>query len=45
LPTNAIASGVSSPAIRSSRSAEPAKSARRRSPEPGVVRKAAFVTP
>ena len=32
-------------AIRSSRSAEPAKSPRRRSPEPGVVRTAAFVTP
>ena len=37
--------GSSSRAIRSSRSAEPAKSLRRRSPEPGVVRYAAFVTP
>ena len=45
LPTNAIARGRSSRARRSSRSAEPAKSARRRSPEPGVVRYAAFVTP
>ena len=32
-------------AIRSSRSAEPAKSPRLRSPEPGVVRYAALVTP
>ena len=38
LPTKPIARGVSSSAIRSSRSAEPAKSALRRSPEPGVVR-------
>ena len=38
-------SGRSSTAIRSSRSAEPAKSARLRSPEPGVVRYAALVAP
>ena len=34
-----------SAAIRPSRSAEPTKSPRRRSPEPGVVRYAAFVSP
>src|SRR5579871_6360141 len=44
-PTNATQPGFSSRAICSSRSAEPAKSARRRSLEPGVVRGAAFVTP
>jgi hypothetical protein len=38
LPTNASHLGRSSRAMLSSRSAEPAKSARRRSPEPGVVR-------
>src|SRR4051794_33346413 len=37
--------GRSSSAIRVRRAAAPAKSPRRRSPEPGVVRSAAFVTP
>src|SRR5262249_54159039 len=41
----AIARGSSSAAIRPSRSAAPAKSLFRRSPEPGVVRNAAFVAP
>ena len=45
LPTNAIAAGRSSRAMPPSRSAEPAKSALRRSPEPFVVRSAAFVRP
>jgi hypothetical protein len=45
LPTNPIQAGVSSRASRSSRAAESAKSPRRRSPEPGVVRYAAFVIP
>jgi hypothetical protein len=45
LPTKASQRGFSSRAIRSSRSALPSKSRRRRSPEPGVVRYAAFVTP
>ena len=38
LPTNAIARGRARARSRSSRSREPAKSPRRRSPEPGVVR-------
>ena len=38
LPTNPIARGRNSAASRSSRAAAPAKSAARRSPEPGVVR-------
>ena len=45
LPTNASQTGSRSRARRSSRSALPAKSAPRRSDEPGVVRCAAFVTP
>src|SRR5436190_21907 len=45
LPTNAMARGRRSRARRKSRSAEPAKSRRRRSPDPGVVRNAAFVSP
>ena len=45
LPTNAIARGRRSTASCRSRSADPAKSPRRRSPEPGVVRSAAFVRP
>ena len=45
LPTNAMTSGRIVRAISSSRSAAPAKSALRRSPEPRVVRPAAFVSP
>ena len=44
-PTNAMTSGRTSRAIASSRSREPAKSAARRSPDPRVVRFAAFVRP
>jgi hypothetical protein len=43
LPTNAIARGRSSRATRSSRPRS--KSPRRRAPDPGVVRRAAFVIP
>ncbi len=45
LPTNASHTGSKSIASRSNRSALPAKSAPRRSDEPGVVRCAALVTP
>jgi hypothetical protein len=45
LPTNAMTRGSSARAISPSRSAAPSKSAARRSPEPRVVRRAAFVSP
>src|SRR5439155_6023320 len=44
-PTKPIHLGFNCSAMRSSRSADPSKSARRRSPEPGVVRHAAWVRP
>jgi hypothetical protein len=44
-PTKAMTPGRTSRAIASKRSREPAKSAARRSPDPRVVRFAAFVSP